>query len=226
MPANLLRIELRADHALSGPLDLKRVHLFDADGREIVGAFLGLALPDRDGRNVDVLMHPGRIKTGVGPNLALGPALHAGQRVTLRIDDPQLGPPMMRHWIVTGDLRQRVDLAGWTLQTPAAGTRKPLIVGFVAPMSRRARTMIAVADEHGVRIHGLVELSGDELQWRFVPTRPWSAGRYVLRVHPDLEDVAGNRVCARFEQAALHGVVCNADGRRPFSIANAAPGRG
>ncbi len=72
VPANLLRIELRLDAPLNGPLDMRHVRLFDQHGAEIPAPFLDLALPSLDGRTITVLLHPGRIKTDVRPNVDLG----------------------------------------------------------------------------------------------------------------------------------------------------------
>jgi hypothetical protein len=108
VPENLLRIVLHLDAPLSAPLDMRHVVLLGSDGVAIDGAFLDLPLAGSDGKSLTLLLHPGRIKTGVGPNVALGPALRAGQSVVLRIDDPQLGRVVQRHWQVQPPLRQAI----------------------------------------------------------------------------------------------------------------------
>jgi hypothetical protein len=219
VPANLLRIELRLDRPLTDPLDMQHVHLLDTQGREIDGAFLGLALADRDARGITLLLHPGRIKTGLGANLALGPALHAGEVVTLQIDDPQLARPLRKQWQVTPARRQRIDLQAWTLHAPATGGLEALELKFPAALSWSAQDMIAIADAQGQGLVGAAHLSDDALSWRFVPQRPWRPGSYVLHIHPALEDLAGNRVCAPFEERALRRAACAADGLREFTVA-------
>lgn len=213
VPANLLRIELRLDTAQDPALDLRHVRLL-REGRAIDHAFLGLPLPARDGRTLTILLHPGRIKTGVGPNLALGPALHDGDRVTLEIDDP----PLRRTWQVTEARRERVHIERWDLQRPSPRSRSALRVVFDAELGPGAAGLIAVADASGHRVPGRAELAADGRQWLFTPSIAWATGRYELRVHPALEDVAGNRPCAAFEQPGLSAVDCASETRRSFQL--------
>lgn len=47
---------------------------------------------------------------------------------------------------------------------------------------------------------GRAELMAGGGEWRFRPDAPWSADEHVLRVAPDLEDLAGNRVGRLFDR--------------------------
>ena len=38
------------------------------------------------------------------------------------------------------------------------------------------------------------------MRWTFTPAAPWAAGDYALRVHPALEDRAGNRFDRLFDR--------------------------
>ena len=60
--------------------------------REIDWPFLDLPLPAADGRRVAILLHPGRVKSGLQANLRRGRALRRGAKVTLVIRHPELGP--------------------------------------------------------------------------------------------------------------------------------------
>ena len=218
VPENLLRIELRFDAALRRPVDLRNVKLLDARGAEIEAPFLDLPLPGRDGHTVTLLLHPGRIKTGVAPNLALGPVLHAGETVTLVVDGPAMGAPLRKTWVVTAALRQPIDPSAWRFEPPSAGSMAPLQVVLDRPLAADALHRLAIADAQGRKLAGSVRMDGDEQRWQFTPARPWLAGAHSLRVHPALEDVAGNRLCAAFEQATLSAVDCSTGGERPFQV--------
>ena len=215
VPANLLRIELQLDAPRREPMDLRQVRLLRG-GAIIDDAFLGLPLPSRDGRVVTILLHPGRIKTGVGPNLAVGPALHEGDRVTLEVDDP----PLRKTWWVTAPRRQRIVVDDWPVAVPASGSRGPLHVTPGTVLGRGAADLIRVADAAGRRVAGRGRMAADGSQWLFVPAAPWRSGRFTLRVHPAFEDAAGNRQCAAFEQRNLSGVDCSNEGQRSFVIAD------
>jgi hypothetical protein len=218
VPANLLRIELRLDAPLNRPLDMRRVRLLDQHGAEIPAPFLDLALPSLDGRTITLLLHPGRIKTDVRLNVDLGPALQAGQRVVLLIDDPQLPAPVRKEWSVTADQRSRIDPQAWLITAPAAGTRAPLRVAAVGLLQSSAQSWIGIADVQSRKLAGQARLSEDGTNWQFIPTQAWRAGRHTLRVHPALEDAAGNRVCAAFEQRQLRDAPCSAGSARSFVI--------
>lgn len=218
VPANLLRIELRLDAPLKKPLDMRHVHLLDQHGTEVPAPFLDLALPSLDGRTITVLLHPGRIKTDVRPNVDLGPALHVGQRVSLLINDPQLSAPVRKEWTVTADQRSRIDPDAWRIAPPAAGTRASLRVFVGGLLQSSAQHWIGVADAKGRRLAGTARLSEDGTTWQFKPTQAWRAGQHKLQVHPALEDAAGNRVCAAFEQSQLRDAPCSERSSRVFVV--------
>lgn len=209
VPENLLRIELRLVRPLAHPLAMDRVRLLDASGAPVDGAFLDLPLPGDGGRSVALLLHPGRVKTGVGPNRALGRALHAGEDVTLVVDDPQLGEPLRKRWhVVAGDA---VALLGAATPgaAPRAGSREALVVRWPAPLTASSARLVGVRGPEGERLAGAVALREGETAWRFVPARPWRSGAYAIVLHPRLEDVAGNRPCAAFEAVGLGEVTCD-----------------
>ncbi|MFC3106383.1 hypothetical protein ACFQAT_26665 [Undibacterium arcticum] len=218
VPENLLRIELQLDTPLASPLDMHHVVLLDEAGAPIDDAFLDVPLHSRDGMRVSILMHPGRIKTGVGPNIALGMALHSGETVVLAIDDPQFPEPIRKTWVVGPALRQRIDLQRWAIRVPAAASREPLRIDFPAALDSSAAQMIAVAASDGRRLAGQVTLAKGETQWRFIPSLQWRAGTYELRVHPSLEDPQGNRLCSAFEQPGQSIKSCRDGGRITFAV--------
>lgn len=218
VPENLLRIELRFALPLRAPLNVDHVKLLADDGQQIEDAFLDLPLSSADGKRVTLLLHPGRVKSGVGANLLLGRALKAGSPVALVVDDPAIGPPIRKSWqVVAPDTLPPVP-ASWTLSLPAAGGRLPLTVHLEAPIGSSSESLIAVRGADGKRLDGAVALSDSETSWQFVPTRPWRAGRYALVTHADLEDEAGNRACAVFEMPGASRANCETGTVTFFSL--------
>ncbi|MEO8777933.1 MAG: hypothetical protein ABI389_04595 [Rhodanobacter sp.] len=208
VPENLLRIEVRLDRPLDAPLDMRHVALVDAAGKPIVDALLDLPLPSRDGREVTILLHPARIKTGVGANERLGMALHQGEVVTLVINDPQWGSPIRKSWRVTAAIRKPIAPASWKVTTPSSGTRDALQIAFPAALDSAATDLVAVAGPDGERLPGHAALSDGETRWSFVPDQAWTDGQYQIRLHPSLEDPAGNQVCSAFEQVDESSLDC------------------
>jgi hypothetical protein len=218
VPENLLRIVVHLEAPLSAPLDMRHVVLSGSDGVAIDGAFLDLPLAGRDGKSLTLLLHPGRIKTGVGPNVAVGPALRAGQSVQLRIDDPQLKRVVEKRWQVRPPLRQAIMPQQWTVPAVKRGSRAPLRVRFPDALDGDAAPLLALQGPDGRRVAGVARLAAGETEWRFTPAQAWRAGSYVLRVHPQLEDPQGNRLCSAFEQAGQSAQQCDDEGRREFII--------
>jgi len=227
VPENLLRIELRFARPQRLPFDIRHLKLLDASGQELDGALLDLTLPNADGRRITVLMDPGRVKSGVGPNLAAGRALRAGESVRLVVDDPASGgPPVVKAWRVTAPLSQPIDPGAWRLSAPRAGSRDALVVDLRQPISSSGERLIAVLDAAGRRVAGSTALARGDAQWRFTPAQPWQPGLHQLVTHPDLEDPAGNRRCAAFEQVRESEIRCDVGASLPFEPSARAPAAG
>jgi len=71
VPANLLRISIRFADQVEGPL-LPRITLLRADGRKIQEPFLEQELWSPDGNVLTIMMHPGRVKSGLKARAAMG----------------------------------------------------------------------------------------------------------------------------------------------------------
>lgn len=208
VPENLLRIELEFDGVDGVAPDAVDARLLDDDGAVIDGALLDLALPSADGRRLTLLMHPGRVKTDVGPNRALGRALKAGRRVTLVVSSPGSSIPSRRTWqVVDPDVTGPLP-GSWRAATPIAGARAPLRVTLDAPVDAGGANLIAVRNAGGDRIPGAARFEQGETVWAFTPTHPWAMGVYDIVVHPNLEDPAGNRTCGAFEAIKASLVTC------------------
>ena len=199
IPENLLRIELRFSKPVTAHLNASAVTLVDEHGQVVPDAFLDLALPDGNDSELTILMHPGRVKSGVGANVRMGRALHAGDTVTLIVADPAIGAPTRRTWRIVPAQARVLDPARWVLRAPLAGTRDPVIVEPDTTFGLVAESRIAVRAPDGSRLSGHATLEEKSGAWHFVPEVPWTAGQYALLTHPDLEDVSGNRSCEPFE---------------------------
>lgn len=199
VPANLLRIELQCSTPLHPPIEVQNLKLTNGAGRAIDNAFLDLLLPSADRERVTVLLHPGRVKSGVGLNRLYGRALSVGDDVLLTVDHPALEQPVHKRWHVTAPTTALPDPSHWSISLPIIGSRSPLIVRLGDALGSTAATMIAIRGPEGDRVAGAAQLEAGETTWCFTPDEPWHAGHYALVTHPDLEDVAGNRPGAPFE---------------------------
>ena len=212
VPANLLRISL----AFSGPVEagmLSRLALVHADGSLIAAPFLPEELWSPDGTVLTLLLHPGRVKTGLYARATLGPILTTGETVALTLDGR-----VVHRWQVAETDTDGPHVASWRIAPLLAGARRPLVVTLDGPVDGRAVDHIGIADVNGHRVAGKAVLSGGESQWTFTPAQPWRPGRYRLMVRSTLEDAAGNRVNGRFETAPDAAPEPVADQIRYFTV--------
>lgn len=217
IPENLLRIELRFREPQPIPFDARRVQLVDSAGIPLSNSLLDLALPDAEGRRITVLLDPGRVKTDVGPNLSAGRALQEGSTVRLMVASASPDErPVFKQWTVTSIDAEVLRPELWHFRVPRARTHDALVVNMHQPISSAGDRYIAVRDAAGLRVPGRISLEEGDTLWRFKPTRRWQLGSYALVTHPDLEDPAGNRSCAAFEQMRASQVRCDVGVEIPF----------
>ncbi|MFL6603693.1 MAG: hypothetical protein ACJ8R9_20530 [Steroidobacteraceae bacterium] len=224
VPANLLRISIRfATERLAreppagatqveGSL-LPRITLLRADGRRIQEPFLEQELWSPDGNVLTIMMHPGRVKSGLKARAELGPILSVGDDVSLAID----GHPIKR-WRVGPTDEAGPVTSGWKVSAVRAESLQPLVVSLDAPIDGRDAGYLAIADAADHRVAGRARLTVGESAWTFAPNAPWRAGAYKLVVRGTLEDPAGNRLGSRFETSIYSTPGPATDAVIPFAV--------
>ena len=202
IPENTLRFYIQ----FSTPMMPHRadgfIKLLDANGDPDSAAFMSFTqeLWNEDRTRLTLLMDPGRIKRGVAQNVALGPALLAGNQYSIVVDGgwpaaigTQNAPWFEHAFTVSEALRSLPDIDLWQVQPPTLGSAEPLVIAFDRPFDQQqAQTAISVLDMDGQQISGAVTLTENERMWRFAPDAPWAAPRLQISVNTRFEDVAGN----------------------------------
>ena len=171
-------------------------------------------------QSLTVLLDPGRLKRWVGPNVALGPPLKAGQRYTLEIGSGMtdmygrlLHEPCRKHFIVGDPVRECISIDRWTILPPAKGSREALALSFPAPLDWALLFhTITIRSTDGSIIEGQVGVDQSETLWRFIPASPWTEGEYHIRVGSSLEDVCGNTITGAFDRSLRKGPNLVAEG--------------
>ena len=210
LPANLLRLYLHFSGPMARDGAAGHVRLLDAEGRTIDDVFLPLDadLWNEDRTRYTLLLDPGRVKTGIAPNDAMGRALIAGRRYTLVVDAPwrdAAGRPLaepFRHAFTAGPaIELALDPARWRLDVPRSGTREALQITAPHLLDEAlAARALGVMSATGA-VAGEPSLDESGRRWRFVPERPWTPGAHQLVALGILEDPAGNRIGRPFELA-------------------------
>jgi hypothetical protein len=215
VPANLLRLSIRFAAQVEGPL-LPRLSLLRADGSQIREPFLEQELWSPSGRILTVLLHPGRVKTGLQAHDEIGPILSVGDEVTLALD----GVPIKR-WRV-GPADEIGPMASeWKLSAVRVESKQPLVVALDAPVDGHGAEYLAIADVRGRRVAGRARLTNGESTWTFTPSAPWRSGAYKLVVRGTLEDPAGNRLGSQFETSIDSPPGAPLDAVLPFAVGDA-----
>lgn len=209
LPGNQLKFYLCFSAPMQRGEAWRRVHLYDAAGKQVELPFLELQqeLWDADYRRLTVLFDPGRIKRGLLPLQEAGPAIEEGKRYTLEIDAAwrdaagvTMAEGFRKSFGVTAADRTPPDPAQWRVGAPPASTTAPLTLDFPKPMDYALLLhLIEIADGAGRLVGGEVTVERNETRWTFTPREPWKAGDYQVLIDTALEDLAGNRIGRPFD---------------------------
>ena len=193
VPANLLRLSVVFAAPIEGAV-LPRIALSRADGGSLQEPFLPQELWSPDGRILTLLLHPGRVKSGLAAREQRGPIVSEGDDIVLTFD----GRPIKRWHIGPVDGDGPVASA-WKLSRVRPGSRDPFIVTLDGPIDGRDGDDLAIVDADGHLVDGQRQLRAGETMWTFTPASAWKTGNYRLMVHGTLEDPSGNRLGGHFE---------------------------
>lgn len=209
LPENLLKFYIHFSHPMSRGNVYDFIHLIDDQGKVVELPFLELGeeLWDYNNERLTLLFDPGRIKTGLVPNIQEGLALYVGRDYTLKIDadwpDAQ-GQPMVEGFektftVTVGDTISP-NPYNWKKTWPKAGTKEPIVLEFPESLDEALlQRVLVVLNRFGQAMNGTVSIGNQEKRWEFIPAVDWQAGDYRLEIKTILEDVAGNSIARPFE---------------------------
>jgi hypothetical protein len=210
LPENLLRFYVCFSRPMQRGWAERHIALLESDGRPAPDVLYRppTELWDRSMTCLTVLLDPGRLKRGVGPNRALGPPLRSGREYALVIEPGMIDSSgrciedgFCKPFHVTSAVRTPLALERWQILRPAARSLQPLEIAFPAPVDwAQLRQAIAVIPEDGRRLHGQLAIDQGERRWRFTPKSSWKSGSYRLTAASSLEDVCGNTLLAAFDR--------------------------
>jgi hypothetical protein len=215
LPENLLRFYICFSNSMQRGRVEAEISLLGPDGEPVPDVLYRapVELWDRSMRHLTLLLDPGRLKRGVGPNRELGPPLKAGQVYSLAVgagmtdlSGSRLLEPIYKRFRVTDAVREPVAVEQWKIVPPVISSRQPLVLMFPRPLDwALLSNTITIASNSERPIAGQIEIDQHERRWSFTPTSPWAAGSYHVRVAPSLEDVCGNSVTAAFDRPLRSG---------------------
>jgi hypothetical protein len=209
LPENLLRLYVLFSNPMQRGRAADNIAILGPDGSSAPDVLYRapVELWDSNMTCLTILLDPGRLKRGVGPNRMLGPPLRAGQRYTLAVGPGIIdmhGRPLCegfaKSFSVSEAVREPVAIAKWTIRPPEMGGRQPLELVFPSQLDwAQLWRGITVASETGQLIGGRIDIDLGETRWRFTPDAPWQEGAHSVRVSPGLEDICGNTPYGPFD---------------------------
>jgi hypothetical protein len=209
VPENLLRFYVRFSNPMQRGRAPDNIEILGPDGRSAPDILYRapVELWDSSMTCLTVLLDPGRLKRGVGPNRALGPPLQAGEQYTLEIGrgmidlyGHRLHESFSKSFGVSAAIREPIAIAAWKIAPPTLGSNEPLALRLPSPLDwAQLWHGISVASG-GQPVAGRIGIDSGETRWRFTPDDPWQADTYSVRVAPDLEDICGNTPYGPFDR--------------------------
>jgi hypothetical protein len=210
LPENLLRFYVVFSNSMQRGRAEAEISILGPDGEPAPDVLYRapIELWDRSMRCLTILLDPGRLKRGVGPNRELGPPLKSGEVYTLAIGagmidgaGRQLAETFYKRFRVTDAVREPVAVGQWNILPPEADSLQPLVLVFPRPLDWAPLLhAITVISPEGKSLDGKIVINQCERRWAFTPTAPWIAGSYQLVVASDLEDVCGNDLLGAFDR--------------------------
>ncbi len=209
LPENLLRFYVRFSNPMRRGQAANNIEILDPDGRPAPDILYRapVELWDPSMTCLTVLLDPGRLKRGVGPNRELGAPLQAGRRYTLAIGPHMIdayGRPLYeafnKSFCVSAAVREPIAIEVWKTLPLMMGSHEPLELVFPRPLDWALLWQgLTVASDAGLALGGRIDIHRGETRWRFIPDEPWQPGGYSVRVAPELEDICGNTPYGPFD---------------------------
>jgi hypothetical protein len=218
LPENLLRFYVCFSNSMQRGRVRAEISILGPDGEPVPDALYRapVELWDRSMRYLTILLDPGRLKRGVGPNRELGPPLETGLEYALAVgagmtdlSGSQLPETVYKRFRVADAVREPVAVERWTIAPPMTNSRQPLMLMFPRSLDwallSHTITIASTCETCEQSVDGKIEIDQYERRWSFTPASRWAAGSYHVRVASSLEDVCGNSVTAAFDRPLRSG---------------------
>ncbi|WP_370090311.1 hypothetical protein [Ekhidna sp.] len=200
VPANLLRfyVHFSSPMGLENPYDF--ITIENENGQPLVDPFVIIpeGLWNINHTRLTLLLHPGRVKQGVGPNVTQGDVLLAGNSYTLRISNAwkgASGEPLKQSFSQTikasNPLRGAMNINSWALKAEMNNNIGVLTVVTDHPLDQPlAQRMLFLRNPGRQILPTQVKFNNPEQLQIF--WRAEGSSQLELLIDPRLEDVCGN----------------------------------
>lgn len=226
VPANLLRfyVHFSSPMGLENPYDF--ITIENESGQPLVDPFVIIpeGLWNINHTRLTLLLHPGRVKQGVGPNMTQGDVLLAGNSYTLKIKSDwkgASGEPLKQSFSQTinasNPLRGAMNINSWALKAEMNNNIGILTVVTDRPLDQPlAQRMLFLRNPDGQILPTQVKFNNPEQLQIF--WRAEGSNRLELLIDPRLEDVCGNTPHYAFDLEGTERSPSKEELKIPFSV--------
>lgn len=208
IPSNILLFHVFFSQAMAEDAQAyKYVHIINEAGVEIPFAWRQKASWSDSGRQLVLMVHPGRIKSGINYAKDAGPLFEPGKFYTFVVDDsirPMIPGTKVKAYskklyVMKDDHKLPQFIPYTKVNILKVNTRQNLSIAFNEPMDYGAVSIgLEVKDSKGNTIKGQYHPINDSL-WNFIPDHPWNKGQYQVMYNDYLADLASNHIKRAFE---------------------------
>jgi len=210
LPENLLKIYLQFSAPMREGEALQYVHLLNENTDTLKDIFLDLQpeLWNKERTALTLWLDPGRIKRDLIPNRKMGNPLKKGNWYTLVVSPEwkdvlglSLSKKIEKKFFVEGRDSHVPELASWNIQSPGAGTNRPLQINFGESLDYfLLGETISIINDKNEFVPGEIKIIDRERKIAFTPQQVWKQGNYRIQVKAILEDLAGNNLNRPFDR--------------------------
>ena len=162
---------------------------------------------NEDRTRLTLWLDPGRLKSGLIPNLELGLPLDTGFH-ELTVSDKwsdkfglTLSHVFSKKMYVTGKDAQKPNPRQWRLITPSENSLEPLEIIFDEPLDYVLATEgIHLFATSGDQVDGSIYITDGEVSAVFLPSEKWTNQKYRIQLDAIIEDRSGNNLNRLFEE--------------------------
>lgn len=203
LPSNVLRFYVH----FANPVDFQNPHNYirieNSESEIVSGPFVEMeeGLWSSDRRRLTLLIHPGRIKRNVGPNMTIGEVFKEGESYRLVVSAKwNLEEDYTKTFKIVDAVRTTIDVDAWTVRAPAYGTLADLAIGTRKLLDKAlSERLVSIINEDENIVEGQFLYDSEKSTLSFTPAKKWPTGTYWINVDPRLEDVCGNTPLSVFD---------------------------
>jgi len=208
IPENILRFYIYFDSPMREGNIFDFIKLFDEHNNEMSHVFFDnvheLWTPDH--KRLTLLLDPGRVKSGLQANAAMGRAFTANKKYKLIVSRGLEGlsglkttEVYVKTFTATTEDREGINISRWQIEFPKHELDK-LKIDFKEPVDHvSAQHFILIVDHSGKEVEGSTDLQHNETGLVFKPILPWVKGQYRILINHRFEDIVANNINGAFD---------------------------